>query len=222
MSSRRKLKQVTVRQEDRRMFQPRTTCSLFAATRSATTPETSPRIHARIRHGLKRRDQWLQVAKFCTVGAAGYVVNICIFTLFLKLTTSHHLIAATVAFAGAVVHNFWWNRHWTFIASEAQARLQVLRFFAVSIAAFTLAAAFLELLVTVIGLPKLVAQAISIVVATPFNFMGNKLWAFRRAGSSIRQARSHQAGTATRLRRSFGGTGGTGSTASAFVHDRHR
>jgi putative flippase GtrA len=33
----------------------------------------------------------------------------------------------------------------------------------------------------VIGVPELPAQAISIVSATPLNFLGNKMWSFRIA-----------------------------------------
>jgi putative flippase GtrA len=36
----------------------------------------------------------------------------------------------------------------------------------------------LELLVSVAGLPEVAAQAIAIVVATPLNFIGNKMWSF--------------------------------------------
>jgi putative flippase GtrA len=35
--------------------------------------------------------------------------------------------------------------------------------------------------VSVVGLPKLLSQAIAIVVATPLNFIGNKMWSFRIA-----------------------------------------
>ena len=35
------------------------------------------------------------------------------------------------------------------------------------------------LLVDLAGLPKIPAQAISLVAATPFNFVGNKMWSFR-------------------------------------------
>ena len=77
-----------------------------------------------------------------------------------------------------MLNNFWWNRHWTFRASEGHAGFQAARFFAVSTLAFVVAALVLELLVSVAGLPDLPAQAISIVVATPLNFVGNKMWSF--------------------------------------------
>ena len=119
--------------------------------------------------------------KFCAVGASGYVVNLCVFAAFVGLLDAHHLVAATAAFVVAVLNNFWWNRHWTFRARGGHAGFQAARFFAVSIVAFLVAATVLELLVSVAGLPELLAQAISIVAATPLNFIGNKMWSFSLA-----------------------------------------
>ena len=51
-------------------------------------------------------------------------------------------------------------------------------FFTVSVAAFLVALAVLQLLVTTTSIPATVAQAISIVAATPLNFVGNKMWTF--------------------------------------------
>ena len=52
--------------------------------------------------------------KFCAVGASGYVVNLVVFTLAVKVRGLHHLVGATLAFVVAVTNNFLWNRHWTF------------------------------------------------------------------------------------------------------------
>jgi dolichol-phosphate mannosyltransferase len=134
-------------------------------------------VHLRLRAGLRRPHNWLQLAKFFAVGGSGYVINLCVFAFCVKVLNIHHLAAATAAFVVAVTNNFWWNRHWTFKAGRGRASFQAARFFAVSIAAFVFAAAVLELLVTV-GVPDLGAQAISIVAATPLNFVGNKMWSF--------------------------------------------
>jgi putative flippase GtrA len=136
-------------------------------------------VHLRVRAGLRRPHNWVQLIKFCTVGGSGYVVNLCVFAVFVELLDTHHLIAATAAFTVAVLNNFWWNRHWTFRARRAHAGFQAARFFMVSIAAFLLAAAILEVLVSVVGVQKLPAQAVSIIAATPLNFIGNKMWSFR-------------------------------------------
>ena len=134
--------------------------------------------HLRVRAGLRRPHNWLQLIKFCAVGGSGYVVNLCVFALCVELLGLHHLLAATGAFVVAVTNNFWWNRHWTFRARHGKAGFQAARFFAVSIGAFLLAATILELLVSVAGMSELPAQAISIVAATPLNFIGNKMWSF--------------------------------------------
>ncbi len=78
-----------------------------AAFRRATPP-------TRVRAGLRRRHNWVQLVKFCAVGGSGYVINLAVFTLAFEVGELHHLVAATAAFAVAVTNNFWWNRHWTF------------------------------------------------------------------------------------------------------------
>jgi putative flippase GtrA len=133
---------------------------------------------ARVRQGMRRSHNWVQLVKFCVVGGSGYVVNLLVFTLAFELGNLHHLVAATIAFAVAVTNNFWWNRHWTFAAREGHAGFQAARFLTVSVGAFVFAAAVLELLVSAVGVPEIAAQAISIVAATPLNFVGNKMWSF--------------------------------------------
>ncbi|MGH2782919.1 MAG: GtrA family protein [Thermoleophilaceae bacterium] len=134
--------------------------------------------HPRVRAGLRRPHNWVQLVKFCAVGASGYVVNLSVFALCFEVVELHHLAAATVAFVVAVLNNFWWNRHWTFRARSGRAGFQAARFFTVSVGAFLFAATILELLVSVAELPELAAQAISIAAATPLNFVGNKMWSF--------------------------------------------
>jgi putative flippase GtrA len=140
--------------------------------------DESAAVHLRVRAGLRRPHNWVQLVKFCAVGGSGYVVNLSVFALCFELLGLHHLIAATAAFVVAVTNNFWWNRHWTFKARRGHAGFQAARFFTVSVAAFLFAASVLELLVSVASVPELAAQALSIIAATPLNFIGNKMWSF--------------------------------------------
>ena len=54
-----------------------------------------------------------------------------------------------------------------------------MRFFVVSAVALGLNLVLLKVLVE-LGLDKIAAQAIAIVLVTPFSFSINKLWSFRR------------------------------------------
>jgi putative flippase GtrA len=127
---------------------------------------------------MRRPHNWIQLIKFFAVGGSGYVVNLVTFWIAENRLGLHYLAAATLAFVVAVFNNFWWNRHWTFGARAGHAGFQAARFFTVSVIAFFVAAGVLGLLVTNTDLPKLVAQATSIIVATPLNFIGNKMWSF--------------------------------------------
>jgi putative flippase GtrA len=149
-----------------------------AATRATESRPRPHALHLRVRAGLAKPHNWVQLMKFCAVGASGYVVNLCVFAACVELLGVHHLIAATAAFVVAVMNNFWWNRHWTFRARGGHAGFQAARFFTVSVFAFAIQLAVLELLVSGLGAPKVLSQALSLVVATPFNFLGNKMWSF--------------------------------------------
>jgi putative flippase GtrA len=146
------------------------------AAATAPAPPLAP--GARLRAGVRKPQNWLQLAKFCAVGGSGYVVNLAVFALAVEVGDLHHLVAATLAFLVAVTNNFWWNRYWTFGARAGHAGFQAARFLVVSVVAFLFAAIVLELLVTSGGMAEIPAQAISIVVATPLSFLGNKLWSF--------------------------------------------
>ena len=136
-------------------------------------------LHRRVRHGLARPQNWLQLVRFATVGASGYVVNLATFALCLSVFGLHYLTAGTVAFVVAVTNNFVWNRRWTFDARHGHAGFQAARFFLVSVLAFLFSLVMLKLMVAGLHWPKVLAQAVAIVTATPLNFLGNKLWSFR-------------------------------------------
>ena len=150
---------------------------------SAPARQDGPR--TRVRAGLRRRHNWVQLLKCLTVGGSGYVGNLAVFALAFEVGGLHHLVAATVAFAVAVTNHFWWNRRWTFGAREGRAGFRASRFLAVSLAAFVFAAVVLEVLVTATTVPEIAAQAISIAAATPLNFIGNKMWSFGTASRGL-------------------------------------
>src|SRR4051794_25193442 len=126
---------------------------------------------------LRTRHNWVQLAKFCAVGAVGYGVNLAVYALLIQAGL-HYLLAATCSFLVAVTSNYTLNRAWTFRDRRAGIAAQGMRFFTVSLASLAANLLVLHLLVT-LGAGKLGGQAIAIVLVTPMNFVGNKLWSFR-------------------------------------------
>jgi len=133
---------------------------------------------ARATSALRRPHNWVQLAKFCTVGALGYVVNLAVYA-WLVHEGLHYNLAAAISFLVAVTNNYTWNRLWTFRGQRGHVGYQGLRFLVVSLLALAANEVLLTLFVAA-GAGKVVAQAIAIVLVTPINFVGNKLWSFRR------------------------------------------
>jgi putative flippase GtrA len=134
----------------------------------------------RIGRGTKKPENWVQLVQFGVVGVIGYFVNLAVFgALTGVLLDLHHIPAAIAAFCVAVTNNFLWNRHWTFDhAKDGHAGFQAARFFTVSILALGINLIALQILIEVVEVPELGAQAIAVAFAMPFNFIGNKLWTF--------------------------------------------
>jgi putative flippase GtrA len=129
---------------------------------------------------LRRPQNWVQLAKFCTVGASGYVVNLSVFSALVLGAGVHYRIAAVCSFVVAVTNNYVWNRLWTFRGQRGHFAYQGARFFVVAAIALVANLGVLEGLVT-LGVPEVPAQAVAIVLVTPLNFLGNKLWSFQEA-----------------------------------------
>jgi len=134
---------------------------------------------ARAVAALRRPHNWIQLAKFGIVGLSGYVVNLGMYALLLNAAGLHYLAAATASFLVAASWNYWWNRTWTFRAQRGHFGIQGMRFFIISATVYGANLGVLAALVS-LGVGKIVSQAIAIVLVTPLNFLGNKLWSFRR------------------------------------------
>ena len=133
----------------------------------------------RAARALRRTQNWVQLGKFVAVGTSGYVVNLAVYSTLVHGAEIHYLVAAVCSFLVAVTNNYTWNRLWTFRGQRGHVAYQGMRFLVVSVVALGANLLVLKLLVSS-GLDKVAAQAIAIILVTPLNFVGNKLWSFRR------------------------------------------
>jgi putative flippase GtrA len=141
---------------------------------------TLPTPRRRVWVSLRSVRNWQQLGKFAVVGAVGYAINLAVYRTLLH-SGLHFLLAATFSFLAAVTSNYIWNRLWTFRENRGHIGIQGMRFFLVSLAALGANLLILDLLVDIAGVDKFFANAIAIVLVMPLNFVGNKLWSFRRA-----------------------------------------
>jgi putative flippase GtrA len=147
--------------------------------RSTSAGVAAALARTRVGRALRRQQNWIQLAKFSVVGASGYVVNLGVFTALVLGADLDYRVAAVCSFLVAVTNNYTWNRLWTFHGERGHVAYQGARFFFVALLALIANLVALEVLIA-LGLPEIAAQAIAIVLVTPINFVGNKLWTFRR------------------------------------------
>jgi dolichol-phosphate mannosyltransferase len=133
-------------------------------------------VSARTVAALRRRHNWVQLVKFGVVGASGYVINLAVFSALLGWGAH---IAAAISFVISAASNYWWNRHWTFAGQKGSFALQGMRFYIVSAVAFAFNQLWLVVFIDLLHWREVLSQAIAIVLVTPLNFLGNKLWSFR-------------------------------------------
>ena len=132
---------------------------------------------ARLRHLYVTFEHLIhEIAKFGVVGASGYAINLCVYAALLGIGAHK---AAVVSFVVAAANNYWWNRHWTFAHQKGHFAYQGMAFFVVALIALGVNQLWLLVFLDWFGWGKIVSQAIAIVLVTPLNFLGNKLWSFR-------------------------------------------
>ncbi len=132
---------------------------------------------ARASQALRSPHNWIQLAKFGVVGVSGYIVNLAVYAALLGIGAHK---AAVVSFVVSAANNYWWNRHWTFAHQRGHFAYQGARFFVVALVALAVNQLWLLVFLDWLGWGKITSQAVAIVLVTPLNFLGNKLWSFRR------------------------------------------
>ena len=138
---------------------------------------SEPTLAGRTARALRRPHNWIQLAQFGIVGASGYVVNLAVYASLLGLGAH---VAAAISFVVSAANNYWWNRHWTFASQKGDIGAQGMRFFVVALLAFAVNQFWLAVFLDWLHWGKIVSQAVAIVLVTPLNFLGNKLWSFRK------------------------------------------
>lgn len=134
--------------------------------------------------------------KFLFVGGTGMLIDLGMVSLLLLLLGNHTFdllsygpirffyLFQAVSFVYAVTWNFVWNRYWTFAAGRGRSSTQYRRFFIVAVFAFVIRSALLYAAVDLLGFDHQplyqIALVSVIIIVTVVNYLGSKLWAFRK------------------------------------------
>lgn len=149
-----------------------------------TTAVVELPFHHRVKAGVSSSENWLQLVRFGVVGVSGYIVNTVSFWFCLHVIGLDYKIALPIAYLSGVVNNFTWNSRWTFTHErESHTAVQGAKFLVVSTVAFGCNYGLVVAGVHWVHLfsqHKVVINALANILVIPVNFLGQKLWSFKK------------------------------------------
>jgi putative flippase GtrA len=117
-----------------------------------------------------------QFTKFVVVGTSNTAISLVTFALLLRLGIVYW-VAGGIAFLAGAANGYLLNRHWTFAAPDSwRARRRYVIVQAAGLAATT---ALLWLFVSVAGIARIPAYAVTIPTVTVTTFAANRGWTFQ-------------------------------------------
>lgn len=146
----------------------------------------------KILHIKLRDEMWeklLQFVKFSMVGFSNVIVSYGVYLIFFRLfqfmdflPDMDYLVAQWIGYVLSIFWAFYWNRKYVF--AEAPDLVPWYTALVKSFIAYSFTGVFLNsvlsfLWVEIMGISKIVAPIISLIINVPVNFMMNKFWAFR-------------------------------------------
>lgn len=131
----------------------------------------------------------VQFVKFGIVGLSNtvvfyviYVVSLLIFEKYDLIPGVDYLVAQIIAFILSVLWSFYWNNKYVFKQDENQERniwLALLKtYISYAFTGLFLNSVLSILWVELLGIPKIIAPIMNLLVSVPINFFMNKFWAF--------------------------------------------
>ena len=144
---------------------------------------------------LTIRQERTRFLRFMAVGVIGAIVDFGVMNLLTRLLSTPLVVAGTISFICAVISNFIWNRHWTYLDSRSRPIMrQLVMFFAVNVAGVAIRIPILwffeppmlrffqsmsfRISLTPDFLAKNFTLAIAVSVVMLWNFFVNRYWTY--------------------------------------------
>lgn len=122
----------------------------------------------------------LQLIRYGAVVGSGYLLAISLYSVELAISIAPYP-ALGIAFVSNGIYNFALIRYWAFPRSGRRVHSDLFRFCVVAAISFGVNYASFAVLYSVVCLSPQWSQRAAIVIAAPFTFMFNRLWAFRNS-----------------------------------------
>ena len=134
---------------------------------------------------------FLQFIKFGIVGVSNTVVSYVIYVISLLLfqkngwfVKTDYLIAQVIAFVLSVLWSFYWNRKYVFNSEDGEAvswyKALIKTYISYAFTGLFLNTVLSVLWVQILGISKMIAPIVNLLISVPLNFIMNNFWAFKK------------------------------------------
>ena len=122
-----------------------------------------------------------QFFKFCLVGVSNTAVSMGCYYLFLWINADLYMVGSIVGTIVSIANAFFWNNRYVFKDTKSDAKSVLKRLLKTYVAyggTSILSNVLLWIEVSFIGISKVWAPVINLIITIPLNFVINKFWTF--------------------------------------------
>ncbi|MEG6565776.1 GtrA family protein [Thermoanaerobacterium saccharolyticum] len=128
--------------------------------------------------GWNNKAGFIQFIKFNLVGIVNTLVDFSVFTV-LTFFGMYYMAAQVISYSCGVANSFIMNKYWTFGAKSTPHGYEVFKFIAVNGVSLAVSLSILYPLKPILGVIS--AKVIATLFSMMINFVGSKLWVFKKA-----------------------------------------
>ncbi len=141
---------------------------------------------------INRLRFFFQLSKFGIIGVTNTIIDLGIFNVFIYMTdiaTGNAILGfKIVSVNAAIINSFIWNKYWSFEKQGEAKSKEVLQFWLVSIVGLVINAGITWIMINIVTSPgnitdkawASIASATASILVLTWNFIGYKLWVFKR------------------------------------------
>lgn len=116
--------------------------------------------------------------KFGLVGVLNTLIQILIFNI-LQIINFDLVLANSIGYLFGMINSYLWNNIWVFKAKSKEI-ITVVKFIVINLITLFINNILLLLLVDNLNFNTSISQIVSIIFTMSINFLGNKLWTFKK------------------------------------------
>lgn len=127
---------------------------------------------------------WTNLIQFVKFGLVGVLNNLICYMIYLALIAigMHYTPANIIGFSVSVFNSYYWNNKYVFVSVGRRRwwKTFIKTYISYAGTGIVLSNILLYIWIEMLAIPELIAPIINLIFTIPVNFIGNKLWVYKK------------------------------------------